>query len=131
MDIKTKKEKLAAIREELQYGIAPIGYVKNIGSVFFSCYGGACVLRDVVYYGSIRHGIEFEVLAMDSSYFVGSKAHAEALKTAFGGKAYATEYCHMASNPRELWAWEGPLRDDQLHRYASPLDYEEAVAALF
>ena len=131
MDIKAKKEKLAAIREELQYSTARNGYVKNIGSVFFTCYGGACVLRDVVYYGSIRHGIEFEVLAMDSSYFVGSKAHAEALKTAFGGKAYATEYCHMASNPRELWAWEGPLRNDQLYRNASPLDYDEAVAALF
>lgn len=131
MDIKTKKEKLAAIREELGRGVPPNGYIKNIGSVFFRCYDGGCVLRDVVYYGSIRHGLEFEVLAMDCSYFVGSKAHAEALKAAFGGKIYPSEYCYLASNPRELWIWEGPLRDDQLYRNAAPLGYDEAVAALF
>lgn len=131
MNIQEKKEKLAGIRQELTYGTSPAGYVKNIGSVFFSCYGSACVLRDVVYYGSIRHGLEFEVLAMESSYFVGSKEHAEALKAAFGGKAYETEYCHLASNPRNLWAWEGPLRNKQLNREAAPLDYEEVVAALF
>ena len=131
MNILEKKAKLSEIRKELERGISPSGYVKNIGSVFFTCYDSGCVLRDVVYYWSIRHGLEFEVLAMDTSYFVGSKAHAEALKTAFGGKIYPSEHCYYASNPRELWIWEGPLRDDQLHRYASPLDYEEAVAALF
>lgn len=131
MDIKTKKEKLAAIREELGRGVPPNGYIKNIGSVFFRCYDGGCVLRDVVYYGSIRHGLEFEVLAMDSSYFVGSQEHAKALKTAFGGKIYPSEHCYYASNPRELWIWEGPLRNDQLYENADPLDYEEVVAALF
>ena len=131
MELKEKKAKLAAIREEFERGMAPAGYVKNIGTVFFTCYGSACVLRGVVYYGSIRHGLEFEVLAMDCSYFVGSQEHAKALKAAFGGIAYETEYCHLASNPRDLWAWEGPLRNKQLYENATPLDYEEVVAALF
>ena len=131
MELKEKKAKLAEIRKELERGISPAGYVKNIGSIFFKCYDSGCVLRDVVYYGSIRHGLEFEVLAMDCSYFVGSQEHAKALKAAFGGRAYETEYCHLASNPRDLWAWEGPLRDKQIYENAAPLDYEEVVAALF
>lgn len=131
MELKEKKAKLAAIREEFERGMAPAGYVKNIGTVFFTCYDSACVLRDVVYYGSIRHGLEFEVLAMDSSYFVGSRTHAEALKAAFGGTTCETEYCHLTSNPQDLWIWEGPLRNKQLFENAAPLDYEEVVAALF
>ena len=131
MELKEKKAKLTAIRKEFERGMAHAGYVKNIGTVFFTCYGSACVLRDVVYYDSIRYGLEFEVLAMDCSYFVGSQEHAKALKAAFGGIAYETEYCHQASNPRDLWAWEGPLRDKQIYENAAPLDYEEVVAALF
>jgi hypothetical protein len=68
MELKEKKAKLAAIREEFERGMAHAGYVKNIGTVFFTCYDSACVLRDVVYYDSIRHGLEFEVLAMDRGW---------------------------------------------------------------
>ena len=57
----TKKEKIAAIKAELEQSICRAeGYVKNVGKVFFTYLGGSCVLRDKVYYGSLRHGIEFE-----------------------------------------------------------------------
>ena len=85
------------------------GKVENIGTIFFLYYTGACVLRDVVYYRSLHYGIQFETLCMTSSYFIGSKAHAEALFQAFGGKMYATEFCALAENARELYAWEPGL----------------------
>ena len=72
-----------------------------------------------------------------SSYFIGSKAHAEALQEALGGESYPTEYCHLAKGARELYAWEGPKRQEQceeIHRrgYTSqPLDIEEIKMILF
>lgn len=86
MDLKEKKQKLAEIKEEFEYGMFQNGKVENIGTIFFLYYTGACVLRDVVYYRSLHYGIQFETLCMTSSYFIGSKAHAEALFQAFGGK---------------------------------------------
>ena len=92
MDLKEKKQKLAEIKEEFEYGMFQNGKVENIGTIFFLYYTGACVLRDVVYYRSLHYGIQFETLCMTSSYFIGSKAHAEALFQAFGGNMYATEF---------------------------------------
>ena len=133
MDLNEKKAKLAEIKQEFERAMNQNGRVENIGTMFFLYYGGACVLRDGVYYGSKRHGLEFEVLSMTSSYFIGSKAHAEALQEALGGKCYPTEYCYLA----ELYAWEGPKRQEQceeIHRrgYTSqPLDIEEIKMILF
>ena len=127
MDLKEKKQKLAEIKEEFEYGMFPNGKVENIGTIFFLYYTGACVLRDVVYYRSLHYGIQFETLCMTSSYFIGSKTHAEALFQAFGGKMYATEF----------YAWEGPKRQQQceeIHRRgftSEPLDLEEVKMALF
>ena len=49
MDLKEKKQKLAEIKEEFEYGMFQNGKVENIGTIFFLYYTGACVLRDVVY----------------------------------------------------------------------------------
>ena len=62
MDLKEKKQKLAEIKEEFEYGMFPNGKVENIGTIFFLYYTGACVLRDVVYYRSLHYGLEFETL---------------------------------------------------------------------
>ena len=137
MDLNEKKQKLAEIKEEFEYGMFPNGKVENIGTIFFLYYTGACVLRDVVYYRSLHYGIQFETLCMTSSYFIGSKTHAEALFQAFGGKMYATEFCALAENARELYAWEGPKRQQQceeIHRRgftSEPLDLEEVKMVLF
>lgn len=137
MTLKEKKEKLAAVRKELDGCVMyPNGWLKSVGSVFFIYLTSGWVMRDVVYYGSIRHGLNFEVLSMASSYFVGSKEHAQKLCDAYGGTAYPTEYCHVAENPRELWAWEGPRRlepcaQSQRLGLAEPLDYDEVVDILF
>lgn len=127
MKLNEKKQKIEEIRKSLAYR-----EIKNIGTVFFGygCYG--LVLRDVVYYGAQRIGLDFEVMDMTSSYFIGSKAHALALQEAFGGQAYATEY----TNPQELYAWEGPKRREQLlalthHQEVEPLNFDEIVEALF
>lgn len=128
--LEEKKQKLAEISEKLKCGF---GRVENIGSVFFLYHTGACVLRDVVYYHSKRCGVEFESLCMTSSYFIGSKEHAEALKEAYGGEAYPTEYCFLAENARNLYAWEGPKRYEQLNAgfNAIPLDIEDIKTILF
>ena len=130
--MKTKKEKLQEIKKEFEYGCAPAGFVKNVGKTFFVLYGNACVLRDVVYYGSLRHELEFEVLSLDGQYFAGSKEHAEALKEAFGGKVYPSEYCYLAENPRELYIWEKPITYPEGCRHnPNPMDFDEAVEAIF
>ncbi len=136
MNLQEKKQKLTKIKKEFEYGMLPNGKVENIGTAFFLYYTGACVLRDVVYYRSKHHGLEFETLSMTSSYFVGSKAHAEALYQAFGGKIYPTEYCSLAENSRELYAWEGPKRQQQCEEvrrrgFTEPLDIEEIKMILF
>ena len=124
MDLKEKKQKLAEIKEEFEYGMFQNGKVENIGTIFFLYYTGACVLRDVVYYRSLHYGIQFETLCMTSSYFIGSKM-------------YATEFCALAENARELYAWEGPKRQrqcEEIHRRgftSEPLDLEEVKMALF
>ncbi len=134
MNYNEKKQALANIvRDHFKYSD-----YENIGTMFFVKKHSGCVLRDVVYYCSLRHGLEFEVIMLDSSYFVGNKKHALALKEALGGKAYPTEFCHVAENPRELWAWEGPLRQEQCFRrtpYSNEppllLDIEEIKTILF
>ncbi len=128
MTLKEKKQTIEEIKRGYFYG----ANVENIGTMFFVSKSCGGVLRDAVFYGSRRYGLEFEVLILDSSYFVGSKEHALALKEALGGKAYETEFCHIAENPRELWAWEGPLRQEQLHQPTRTLlDIEEMKTILF
>ncbi len=134
MTYNEKKQALANIvRDHFQYAD-----YENIGTMFFVRQDSGSVLRDVVYYSSLRHGLEFEVIMLNSSYFVGSKEHALALEESLGGKAYPTEFCHVATNPRELWAWEGPLRQEQCFRNTpwskEPpllLDIEELKTILF
>lgn len=129
-----KKEKLAAIKENLSRGLMTGGFVKNVGNVFFRLNDCGCVLRDVVYYSSIRYGLEFELLSLDGQYFAGSKEHAEALQEHYGGRIYPSEYCHVAENPRELWIWELPVsaeNRDLCQINTKPMDYDEAVAVLF
>ena len=132
--MKTKKEKLAAIKAELESSCSLNGYIKNIGKVFFSLNGGACVLRDVVYHRSLAHGIDFELLSLDGQYFAGSKAHAEALKEAFGGTVKPSEYCFLAQNSREIYIWEKSVQWQKQNGFwvnPTPIDYDEAVEALF
>lgn len=137
MNLSDKKAKLAEIRSDFERNMSQNSRVENIGTMFFLYYTGPCVLRDAVYCSSKRHCIDFEALSMTSSYFIGSKAHAEALQEALGGKCYPTEYCYLAEGARELYAWEGPKRQQQceeIHRqgYTSePLDLEEIKMILF
>lgn len=135
MNLVEKKKKLSEIRADLERGMFQNGRVENVGSVFFVYNMGACVLRDVVYYRSKAIGLDFEVLCMSTSYFIGTKAHAEALKEAYGGSCYPTEYCYCAENARDLYAWEGPQRREQLlasyHGESTPLDLEEVKTILF
>lgn len=138
MDLKEKKQKLAEIKEEFEYGMFQNGKVENIGTIFFLYYTGACVLRDVVYYRSLHYGIQFETLCMTSSYFIGSKAHAEALFQAFGGKMYATEFCCSGRKRARtlcLGRSKAPTRQcEEIHRRgftSEPLDLEEVKMALF
>ena len=128
--METKKQKIEAIRKELLSSVNPDGFVKNIGKVFFSLYGGACVLRDVVYHLGQRYGLEFELLSLDGQYFAGSKEHAEALQEAFGGEVYPSEYCSLAENARELYIWE--KKSSWYKGYnPNPMNLDEAVEALF
>ncbi|MBQ4400459.1 MAG: hypothetical protein II830_04115 [Alphaproteobacteria bacterium] len=134
MNNKVRKEKLAAIKESLSRGLMSDGFVKNVGNVFFRMSDCGCVLRDVVYYSSIRYGLDFELLSLDGQYFAGSKEHAETLQDHYGGRVYPSEYCHVANNPRELWIWELPIPSENLDLCGSntkPMDYDEAVAVLF
>lgn len=131
----TKKEKIAAIKAELEHNACgKNAFVKNVGKVFFTYLDAGCVLRDVVYYGSCRHGLEFEVLSLDAQYFVGTKEHAYALQEAFGGSVYASEFCHLAENPRELYIWEKRPDYALLNGFwtnPNPITFEEAVEAIF
>lgn len=106
--------------------------IKNIGTIFFGYGSYGQVLRDTVHFQSMQICLDFEVIDMTSSYFIGSKEHAIALRQAFGGAVYLTEY----RRPRELYAWEGPQRNEQCqaaarHQEVVPLDFDEVVAALF
>lgn len=130
--METKKQKIQEIKKELEVGCGYAGFVKNVGKVFFRLYDRGCVLRDVVYYGSIRHGLEFELLSLDGQYFAGSKEHAENLKEAFGGRVYPSEYCCLAEKARELYIWEKNFEIPQGCRYnPNPMDFDEAVEAIF
>lgn len=134
MTIIEKKEKLETIKRELSYSLLSGGFVKNIGNVFFRQYDCGCVLRDLVYYGSIRYGLDFELMSLDDWYFVGSREHAELLKATFGGDIGRTEYCSVAKNPRELWYWDKPIPRAYLNERGTntrPLSYETAVEVLF
>ena len=129
MKLNEKKQKIEEIKKSLSYR-----EIKNIGTMFFGYGSYGQILRDTVYFGAKRIGIDFEVIDMTSSYFAGSKEHASALQKAFGGKAYATEY--VAFGARGLYAWEGPQRDEQCLAAARrqevvPLDFDEVVTALF
>ncbi len=131
---KTKKERLAAVRAELEKSVMGNGFVKNVGKVFFNKGATGYVLRDVVYHGSIRYGIEFELLSLDGWYFAGSKDHAEALKEAFGGRVYPSEFCHLYKNARELYIWEKDVKWQNVGDHyinPMPIEFEEAVEAIF
>lgn len=134
MTIIEKKQKLEAIKDELSRGLMSDGFVRNIDNVFFRQYDAGCVLRDLVYYGSIRHGLDFEVLSLDAWYFVGSYEHAKLLQCTFGGSIGRTEYCSVAENPRELWYWDKPVPVEYLSKHGTnvhPLSFEDAFNALF
>lgn len=126
----TKKEKIAAIKAELEQSLCvPEAFVKNVGKVFFTYLDGSCVLRAKVYNEILRHDFEFEVLSLDSQYFVGTKEHAYALQEAFGGSVKPSEYCYLAENPRELYIWESP--DYGISTNINPIPFEKAVEAIF
>ena len=132
--MKTKKEKISAIKAELEQNLCgPDAFVKNVGKVFFTYLDRACVLRNEVYYGSLRHEMAFEVLALDAQYFVGTKEHANALKEAFGGSVRPSECCYYAENPRELYIWEKNPKYvlNGTWTNPNPIPFEEAVEAIF
>lgn len=105
MKLNEKKQKIEEIKKSLAYR-----EIKNIGTMFFGYHSCGQVLRDTVYFGAKRIGIDFEVIDMTSSYFVGSKEHAVALQEAFGGKAYATEYVAFR---KILWSYTlGKVRSE-------------------
>jgi len=134
MNPKERKEKLAAIKESLSRGLMSDGFVKNVCNVFFRFNDCGSVLRDEVYYGSLFHGLEFELLSLDGQYFAGSHEHAEALLEYYGGRIYRSEYCHLAQDPRELWIWEKDILPENRGEHGTnlkPLDYDEAVRVLF
>ncbi len=128
-----KKEKLSAIRNELCNTLPSNGFVKNIGKVFFSLYGCSNGLQNIVYYASLRHEYDFEILSLDAQCFAGTKAHAEALMVAFGGRTYASEFCHAADNPKDIYIWEKTAQWDKI-KYCynpDPMKMEDAVEAIF
>lgn len=128
-----RSEVLAEIQEELSIGLMGNGsYIKRVGNIFFWCGHSACVQRDLVFYSSRRHSLNFELLSMDWSYFTGTKAHALALQEAFGGRVYPSEYTAVA-DPMDLWIWEGPNRLKRLDSCESPvpLDFDRVRAVLF
>lgn len=127
---------IGEIKAEFELIMFKNGKVENIGSTLFLYHPEACVLRDIVYYRSRYYGLEFEALCMTSSYFVGSKEHAEALKEAYGGVCYPTEYCFLSKNARALFAWDGPESQQQVEaeynkKRITTLDWEEVKTILF
>ncbi|MBO4294014.1 MAG: hypothetical protein J5896_01045 [Alphaproteobacteria bacterium] len=130
-----RKQTLEEIHKELSYGLmGKDAYCRRVDNVFFRCGDSGCVQRDVVYYGSKRHKLNFELISLDWSYFTGSHQHALALKDAFGGKIYPSEYV-SCSEAMDLWIWEGPERQQQMeesiHSVPHALDFETVKAALF
>lgn len=123
--MKTKKQKIQEVREYLSANVSPNGFVKNVGKTFFVKYLTGCVMRDVVYFNSVRNDWDFELLALDWHLFIGTKAHAEALKEAFGGTVSPTEYCDWPENARELYTWQ------IAHQQGSCMDLDEAIEAIF
>lgn len=134
--MKTRKEILSEITESLNRGLSgKNAYLKRKGNVFFRCGDAGCVQRDVVYYGSKRYGLNFELLSMDWHYFTGSHEHAMALKDAFGGKVYPSEYVSCVES-MDLWIWEGPHREEQIKaayhgKEVEPLDLDVVKRVLF
>ena len=131
MKLEQKKELLAQIKESIEQSNPGKCKVENIGSVFFVYDGGACVLRSQVYYNSKKIGLDYEQMDMDTSYFVGSEEHAKKLEEALGGRAYQIGHYACTEPKKELWAWEGPKRHDQILGFGTPLDLEDVKAALF
>ncbi len=123
--MKTRKQKIQEVKNFLNDRISPNGFVKNVGKTFFVKYLTACVMRDVVYFNSVRNDWDFELLALDWYYFVGTRAHAKALKEAFGGTVSSTEYCDRPENARELYTWQ------RAHHQGSCMDLDEAIEAIF
>lgn len=122
MDLQTKKERISLVKTALNKVFRK---VDNVGAVFFVSEGTGCVLRDVVFRHSKSIGLEFEVLTVDKNpYFVGTKEHAVALFSAFGGSYSPSEYCHSMTHHMNLWIWSAPLDKDGL-------SLEEDEMALF
>ena len=119
---------------ELSNSLMRGGYCRRVDNVFFRAGDYGCVQRDLVYHASLRHGLNFELISMDSSYFTGTKNHAMALQEAFGGRIYPSEYVACVEG-MDLWVWEGPERTNQLkaHLQGRPytLDFEAVKAAIF
>ena len=131
--MKKRSEILAEIGQELSQSLmGPDSYLKRVGNVFFRLGDAGCIQRDVVYYASKRHGLNFELLSMDWHYFTGTIEHALALKEAFGGKIYPSEYVSVIY-AMDLWIWEGPERQKMLsaNEHPVPLDFETVKAVLF
>ena len=125
--METKKQKLSAIKAELEKNCSSKGFVKNIDNVFFTFDQYACVLRDVVYYNSLLYELDFEVLSLDSKYFVGSQEHAESLKEAFGGTVKRSEFAAYYRNPRNLYIWEKAVD----HTDNEIISFEDAAKVIF
>jgi len=125
---------LAEIAKELSYGLMSTGYLKRVGNIFFRSGDSGCVQRDVVYFGSLRHQFNFELMNMDYGYFSGTKGHALALQEAFGGSAYPSEYTAI-EKPVDLWIWESPDRENRkqeaINGTLQPLDFDTVKAVLF
>lgn len=59
MDLKEKKQKLAEIKEEFEYGMFQNGKVENIGTIFFLYYTGCLRFerRRLLSLSPLRHSI--------------------------------------------------------------------------
>ena len=123
-----RKEILNAIKAELSAGIRRGGYVKRVGNVFFRENGLICAPREMVYYRSRRHELNFELLEMGAQCFFGTKEHAMALKEKYGGVLCPTKFLYLSEEPRDLWIWEGP---DYGKPKRTPIDFAVAKSVLF
>ena len=129
-----KRKKIAQVRQELELSTAQSGFVKNIGTTFFTLKQNSCVLRDFVYNKVLKLGIDFEVLALDSQYFVGTKDHASKLLDAYGGRMYPAECNYYAENAKALYVWELPYlsaKKNGILYNPHPMDYEEVIDIIF
>ena len=121
--MKTKKEKLRDVKQELQKSCPNTGYVKQCGDVFFRLYDYGCVMTDLVYSMSVRVGVDFNLLSMDGYFFVGTLEYAKLLQSKYGGRVCSTVYSSYAENAKDLWTWEGI-------KMPTPLNYEEVFELL-